>query len=72
MMSSGSARDNLSQELVRNIKVVLPPSDILEQFDKFVSASVTSISKNILQNRELTEFRDWLLPMLMNGQITVG
>jgi type I restriction enzyme S subunit len=24
------------------------------------------------QNQQLTELRDWLLPMLMNGQVTVG
>jgi type I restriction enzyme S subunit len=24
------------------------------------------------QNQELTALRDWLLPMLMNGQVTVG
>jgi type I restriction enzyme S subunit len=25
-----------------------------------------------LENQKLSELRDWLLPMLMNGQITVG
>ena len=25
----------------------------------------------LIQNQELTELRDWLLPMLMNGQVTV-
>jgi len=25
-----------------------------------------------MQNQALTELRDWLLPMLMNGQMTVG
>lgn len=24
------------------------------------------------QNQELTRLRDWLLPLLMNGQVTVG
>lgn len=28
--------------------------------------------KNLLENQKLTELRDWLLPMLMNGQVTVG
>ena len=72
MMSSGSARDNLSQELVRNIKVIIPQSDILGQFDEFVSSGVATAANNIRQNQELTQLRDWLLPMLMNGQVTVG
>jgi type I restriction enzyme, S subunit len=71
MMSTGSARDNLSQDLVRKIKVVIPPPDILKQFDEFVSASVATIANNILENQELTALRDWLLPMLMNGQVRV-
>ena len=24
-----------------------------------------------IENRQLAELRDWLLPMLMNGQVTV-
>ncbi|MFZ1616336.1 MAG: hypothetical protein WAT41_03170, partial [Flavobacteriales bacterium] len=27
---------------------------------------------NRVQNQELTTLRDWLLPMLMNGQVTLG
>lgn len=30
------------------------------------------MSKNICENRELAAIRDWLLPMLMNGQATVS
>ncbi len=71
MMSTGSARDNLSQDLVRNIKVVVPPPEILKQFDEFVGAGVATIANNIQQNQELTTLRDWLLPMLMNGQVRV-
>ena len=43
-----------------------------EQFDDFVSSGVNTIGNNLRQNRELTALRDWLLPMLMNGQVTVG
>ncbi len=31
-----------------------------------------TILNNHQQNQELTQLRDWLLPMLMNGQVTVG
>ncbi len=27
---------------------------------------------NQLENQKLSELRDWLLPMLMNGQVSVG
>ena len=37
-------------------------------FDSFLS----QILLNRTQNQELTTLRDWLLPMLMNGQVRVG
>ncbi len=30
------------------------------------------ISHNIIENQKLAELRDWLLPMLMNGQASVA
>ena len=30
------------------------------------------VVSNREQNQKLSELRDWLLPMLMNGQVTVG
>jgi type I restriction enzyme S subunit len=30
------------------------------------------MTEHTKQNQELTTLRDWLLPMLMNGQVRVG
>lgn len=62
---------HLSDKDLKAINVILPKekylSPILEKFE--------SILKNIIinqqQNQELTQLRDWLLPMLMNGQVKV-
>lgn len=70
-LSSGSARDNLSQSKIRDIKVILPSRLLLNKFEKFVEKSVSKIFLNLIQNQSLSSLRDWLLPMLMNGQITV-
>jgi len=29
-------------------------------------------ANNLKENQELIKIRDWLLPMLMNGQVKVG
>jgi len=71
-LSSGSARDNLSQDKIRELKFVIPNNDLIEQFDETVSPSMEKILINMKQNQQLTALRDWLLPMLMNGQVTVG
>ena len=72
LVSSGSARDNLSQDLVRGITVLVPPAEVLNRFDDFVSTCVEKIANSMRQKEELSALRDWLLPMLMNGQVSVG
>lgn len=44
---------------------------IVEQYSKIVRPIYEAVHKNNNQNQELTQLRDWLLPMLMNGQVKV-
>lgn len=44
---------------------------VVDEFVKVYSPLIDLISKNKRQNQELTQLRDWLLPMLMNGQVKV-
>ena len=70
-LSTGSARDNLSQDMIKNIKVVIPSNDILDRFYDFSNNIIKEITKKQQENEQLTQLRDWLLPMLMNGQVKV-
>lgn len=40
-------------------------------FGKTLGSSIKMLAKNKIENQKLTELRDWLLPMLMNGQVKV-
>ena len=44
---------------------------VVDEFVRIYSPLIDLISKNKRQNQELTKLRDWLLPMLMNGQVKV-
>ena len=44
---------------------------IAEQYSKIVKPIYEAVHENNNQNQELTQLRDWLLPMLMNGQVKV-
>lgn len=44
---------------------------VVNEFVRIYSPLIDLISKNKRQNQELTQLRDWLLPMLMNGQVKV-
>lgn len=70
-LSSGSARDNLSQDKIRDLKFVIPQTEILQHFHETVNTFMMKILVNMKENQKLTELRDWLLPMLMNGQIKI-
>lgn len=71
-LSSGSARDNLSQDKIRALKFIMPSEELLKEFHKKVNSSMLKILMNLKENQKLTELRDWLLPMLMNGQVRVA
>ncbi|WP_233897073.1 restriction endonuclease subunit S [Tenacibaculum piscium] len=62
----------LFESFVTNHKLSKPNSDIMEQFYAKAKPIHAQIQKNLIQNQKLSELRDWLLPMLMNGQVSVG
>jgi type I restriction enzyme S subunit len=45
--------------------------DILEDFENIASPIRKRVETIAYENLELTKLRDWLLPMLMNGQVVV-
>ncbi|ELA9084394.1 restriction endonuclease subunit S [Vibrio alginolyticus] len=61
----------LFDSFVSNYNVVMPPKDLAEKFFQFVSPLQEQRQKKLKENAELAGLRDWLLPMLMNGQVTV-
>ena len=71
-LSSGSARDNLSQDKIKRLHLVIPESGILEIFSNVTEDFYKKIENNLKQNYHLTQIRDFLLPMLMNGQVSVA
>lgn len=71
-LSTGSARDNLSQDIIRDLKFIIAKEDLFIKFNQIVNPIINKISNNLKENQQLASLRDWLLPMLMNGQVTVG
>ncbi|MFM6506752.1 MAG: restriction endonuclease subunit S, partial [Dolichospermum sp.] len=61
----------LFDSFVNSYITVFPPISLIEKFFNIRQTIESQQQINILQNQQLTQLRDWLLPMLMNGQITV-
>jgi len=71
-LSSGSARDNLSQDKIKDLHILIPNSIVVERFHQICHNTFEKTLFNLKESQKLTELRDWLLPMLMNGQVKVG
>jgi type I restriction enzyme S subunit len=71
-ISTGSARDNISQDTIKNILLPIPTKNILKLFDEKIGNIYQMIVNNYQQIDSLTKQRDELLPLLMNGQASVG
>lgn len=72
VIASGAAYPAVNPEVVAALTIALPPEPLLERFHEATRASFDLIERNNEQTQHLTQLRDWLLPMLMNGQVTVG
>ncbi|MDF4949070.1 restriction endonuclease subunit S [Vibrio parahaemolyticus] len=69
--SSGSTFKEVSGTVLKTVKTVLPEASVVEDYTKKVETIFSRQDKLEQENLQLSELRDWLLPMLMNGQVTV-
>ena len=67
----GTNINNLTNSDILDCRIILPNEEILDKFENIVEKNIRLISNNYIQNQELTQLRDWLLPLLMNGQVKV-
>lgn len=70
--SSGSTFKEVSSSTLRTIKTILPTDSILSSFYDKIKPIFKKQNCLELENQELASLRDWLLPMLMNGQVSVA
>ena len=69
--SAGTIMKNISQSVLTDMVVSLPPQNVLLKFNSIIDNLLEQMKNVQRQNQELTQLRDWLLPMLMNGQVKV-
>lgn len=62
----------LFESFAKSNYLVIPSEDINERFFETMEKIEEKRQKTLEENKKLAELRDWLLPMLMNGQVTVN
>jgi type I restriction enzyme, S subunit len=69
--SEGTTFGSITKDDLHSLPLAYPPTELLKEYDKIVSRYNQMVFTRSMENQHLTQLRDWLLPMLMNGQVTV-
>ena len=70
--SSGSVFDSIVSNDIEFTNLAIPDTALVEKFAVVVEPAFERIANNTRENQHLIQLRDWLLPMLMNGQVTAA
>lgn len=60
---------HITSDHLNQSRVVLPCTKVIDSFEQKVTPLFTSIIKNKQESIELSKLREFLLPLLMNGQV---
>lgn len=71
-LAHGATQQAINNSDLRGIKIVIPCDEVLTEFHKRFKSIYSLISKKTIENKELIDMKDFLLPLLMNGQVTIS
>lgn len=69
--ASGAAQANVSPIDLCNFCIIIPQGSVLEKYNNIANYLISNYCNNQQQIQTLTSLRDYLLPLLMNGQVEV-
>jgi type I restriction enzyme S subunit len=69
--ASGSTFKEISLTSIKSIQVCLPDNIVVDLYTEKVKPIFRQQDILEKENQQLTQLRDWLLPMLMNGQVSI-
>ena len=67
----GTGLKHLQKPLLKDRLIYVPTNVEIDTFNADIQPRLSMISDNIRESEKLTALRDWLLPMLLNGQATI-
>lgn len=66
---SGNIFDNMNKADFTSIKLLYPSENVLAKYKKKIEPIYHKIKNYMIENEELTNMKNYLLPLLMNGQV---
>ena len=70
--SYGTVFDTITTKTFNEMEIIIPPDNVIEEFEASVSFLFSRIKSSIKENMVLSQTRDTLLPKLMSGQIEIA
>jgi type I restriction enzyme S subunit len=67
----GSVFDTITRDTLAGVAVIVPPNQVVDEFERLAEPLLRRIHKNLLESRALATLRDALLPKLISGEIRV-
>ena len=71
-MNAGSAVPSMTTDILNNMPIIAPPTEVLKQFNNICNVYFSRIHQNNIENANLAKQRDTLLPKLMSGELKIN
>ena len=69
---AGSGLKHLQKDSLLLVNLYIPTEKELEKFNSIAEPAMKTMAKLFIENKKLKQQRDFLLPLLMNGQATIA
>ena len=69
-VTAGTSINNIGNDQLTSILLPFPTREIQKRFEDYLKPIFARQGELRAENQQLASLRDWLLPMLMNGQVT--
>jgi len=66
---TGAVQPHVKPADIHDFDIVIPPADVIVDFQKVIAPSIQTKGKNEQESRRLAQLRDTLLPKLMSGEL---
>ena len=70
--SAGSIHKGIRHAVLKSFSLAYSGRTLVDQFSSLLRPMLQKMDNLDKENRELIQLRDWLLPLLMNGQVRVA
>jgi type I restriction enzyme S subunit len=71
-LRTGAQQPHINKGVLDESLLVIPDDATLSAYNTKAAPFFLQVQNNLRQNQQLAQLRDWLLPLLMNGQVTVA